>query len=95
MIFTARGIGWIGGSLFAGAFNIFESTFISPHQLMLLAAVTVGLYLLLVPWITNLYLLLFVAFISSICWAWIDVGANVLMFAVWKEKVAPWMQAYE
>lgn len=94
MMFTARGIGWIGGSLFAGAFSIFESTSFPPHRIMLISCLCLSFYLLVIPWVTNLWLLLFLGLFSSIFCSWIDVGANALLFAVWKEKVGPWMQAY-
>ena len=94
-IFTARGIGWIAGSLCAGAFNIFELESISAHRLMLISAATLSVYLFLVPLVKNLWLLLVLALISSVSCSWIDVGANALLFAVWKEQVGPWMQAYD
>lgn len=94
MVFTARGIGWIGGSVVAGACNIFELTWIGPHRVMLISAAALSVYLLLLPLVTHLWLLLSIALISSVFCSWIDVGANALIFAVWKEKVGPWMQAY-
>lgn len=94
MVFTARGIGWIGGSVIAGACNIFELSWIGPHRVMLISAAALGAYLLLLPLVTHLWLLLSIALISSVFCSWIDVGANALIFAVWKDKVGPWMQAY-
>lgn len=77
----------------AGVLPIFESRYVSPNYVLLGCGLSLVLYFALLPFIKSLALLLLTTAIASVFWAWMDVRANALLFAVWGDKVGPYLQA--
>jgi hypothetical protein len=81
------------GSVIAGVVPLFEMSVLTPDRLMLLCGIALVIYFLLLPLVKSLVLLLLISAVIAITWAWMDVRANAVLFAVWGEQVVPWLQA--
>jgi FHS family Na+ dependent glucose MFS transporter 1 len=88
ILFVARGTGWIIGSLIAAkAYEWFKG-----HHIMFFGTICMTILMAVIPFIKNLWLFLIVSGLLGTSLALPDIGCNTLLFAVWREKVGPYMQ---
>lgn len=86
--FTARGVGWVLGSVIAG--KLYEK--FRGHRILAIALIITSISMLLTPFIPNIWVLLVLTAIAAAFMSWIEVGVNTLTLWIWKDKVAPYMQ---
>jgi len=99
-VFTARGIGYVSGSLVTG--KILDLISVRwrhqlhpnlPHVLVLCAGTVIGVIsLIIVPFTSNLYVLIADHVLMGIGAALIDVCTNTFLAFVWAERVNSFMQ---
>eukprot|EP00743_Colponemidia_sp_Colp-15_P009791 GILK01010725.1.p1 GENE.GILK01010725.1~~GILK01010725.1.p1 ORF type:complete len:531 (+),score=89.24 GILK01010725.1:33-1625(+) len=86
--FLVRGGGWLFGSILSG--KLYETH--DGHKIFFAVSLIVTLCMWLLPLIHVLFLSLLVTAVMAASLSFIDVGANCMLFAVWGDKVAPYMQ---
>lgn len=62
------------------------------HAVLFCSTFSMGLFLFLFPLARSLWLLLALQGVNAFFASFNDVGANTLLFQVWKRDVAPYMQ---
>lgn len=89
LVFTAHSLGYLVGSFQGGRlYDRFKG-----HRLMLIVLAAMAATMALVPAITQFWMLLVVIILLGTASGALDAGCNTLLVWVYKEKVAPWMNA--
>ena len=89
ILFTARALGYMGGSIVAGW--VYDRR--QGHPLVALAIVLMALLMALVPWIGLLWLLVGILLLIGLFEAIMDVGINTLIVWLHRPNVGPMMNA--
>lgn len=89
IIFTAKAIGYLSGSLLSGW--IFDRQ--KGHPLVMIATLTVALLLISVPFVSLFSMLVGIIFVVGVAAATMDVGVNTLIVWVHRSDVGPAMNA--
>ncbi|WP_420631032.1 MFS transporter [Candidatus Leptofilum sp.] len=88
-LFATRSLGFLAGSILAG--RIYDR--LPGHPILMVLLVSLGISLLLVPLIPQLWLLTILMFLAGTVESGIDVGGNTLMVWRFGEKVGPYMNS--
>jgi fucose permease len=86
-LFTGRALGYLAGSLQSG--RLFDR--LPGHPILVGVLLILALTMALVPVIPALWLLALVLFVLGLAEGALDIGGNVLLMWVHREKVAPYM----
>jgi FHS family Na+ dependent glucose MFS transporter 1 len=87
-LFSARGTGWVIGSILSG----FGYKYVKGHILLGVVLLAQAVICFIIPFLTNFWTLLSAASIGGLCGAFVDVGTNSLLVVVWRHKVGPLLQ---
>ncbi len=88
-LFTARGLGYLAGSLVGG--RLYDM--MRGHPVMAGVLLMTSLLMAAIPMATMLWMLIVMLFLIGMSEGAIDVGGNTLLVWVHKDKVAPYMNA--
>jgi FHS family Na+ dependent glucose MFS transporter 1 len=89
ILFTARSLGYLLGSFLSG--SVYDR--VHGHPVMAGTLVVIALALGLVPVLTVLWILVPLLLILGLAEGLLDVGGNTLLVWVYRERVAPYMNA--
>ena len=93
IIFTARGIGYLLGTLGSAGVLNYPSITLSKQNLTSISIFISGLCMMLIQSLTHFRTLLFVFGIQGIAFGGIDTFANCALPELWKLDTNPWMQS--
>lgn len=88
-LFATRSLGFLAGSILAG--RIFDR--FAGHPIILASLLLMSIFLALVPFMRQLWLLTAVMFLAGLVEPGIDVGSNTLLVWRFGEKVGPYMNS--
>jgi FHS family Na+ dependent glucose MFS transporter 1 len=89
ILFTARSLGYLLGSFLAG--SVYDR--VRGHPVMAGALVVMAVSLALVPVLSVLWILVAILLLMGLAEGLFDVGGNTLLVWVYRERVAPYMNA--
>jgi len=88
-LFATRSLGYLAGSIAAG--RVLDR--LPGHPLLMSLLLLMGLSLLLVPFISQLWLLTLVMLLAGVMESGVDVGTNTMMVWRFGERVGPYMNS--
>jgi MFS transporter, FHS family, Na+ dependent glucose transporter 1 len=88
-LFTARGLGYLAGSMVGG--RLYDR--MRGHPVMAGVLLLTSLVMLVIPMATMLWMLIVMLFLIGMFEGAIDVGGNTLLVWLHRDKVAPYMNA--
>ena len=89
LLFVARSLGYLGGSIAGG--YLFDR--VSGHPLIAIALVGLGISLFFTPYVSLLWILIAIIFLIGISQGIVDVGGNTLIVWLHGKNVGPFMNA--
>lgn len=92
IIFTARGIGYLMGTLISAGLMDNSTINLSKHTLTALSILINGICMFLIQSVLNFKILLCVFCVHGITFGGIDTFANCALPELWTTQVNPWMQ---
>lgn len=88
-LFATRSLGYLAGSIVAG--RVLDR--LPGHPLLTALLLLMGLSLVLVPFVSQLWLLTLIMLLAGVMESGVDVGTNTLMVWRFGEKVGPYMNS--
>ncbi|PRP87927.1 hypothetical protein PROFUN_02664 [Planoprotostelium fungivorum] len=88
-VFTARGAFYLAGTAVAG----FVLGGPRSHLIMGVAIVISGIAFGSISFASKLWQMLVLAAIQSLAASFLEIGSNIMMMNLWRDKAAPWLQA--